>query len=270
MGAIAAFFEFTTKMKYILFSDIDGCFILPHQTPDFHRLRAQFLHLQQLKVDIILNTSKTAHEVMALNQQLALPGPFIVENGGGLLYKSNHSFSMSGKEQLVIRSFGEYQLLSLVAEELRVPVHSNLLTQMTAQYLHELIGLPLEEAALAKIRFFTAPIYIGEQTNEQKKALQHELQAHSFPFVATKNFFHVCCSPLQQKGQAIQTVLSLCYPNIACTTFAIGDSANDFSMFDVCTHAFYIHPNATSDSYPCYSHWNEAMMALFAMIKARN
>ena len=165
-------------MINIIFSDVDGCLIgkgptcFAKITEKIKRASESFL--------VILTTGKTAHEIIQLNHYLHLPGPFIVENGHGLLFKCPFpSISPSYKWNPI----GDYSLFSLgeIKPDLSViksisPPNAPLLTEMEDDYIASLTGMSVEDAYFAKQRFFTEPIFIKHLSPNVLKIFKKQLK----------------------------------------------------------------------------------------------
>ena len=228
-------------MTKIIFSDVDGCLIgrgprsFPQISKEIKRVSQSFL--------IILTTGKTAHEIIRLNHYLDLPGPFIVENGHGILFKYPFPSIPPASEWIPL---GDYAIRSLskikpslsLIKSIR-PSHAPLLTEMTDDNLASLTGLSNEEAYFAKQRFFSEPIFIKPLSIDELKNLKKQLLNKNLYYVQSSHFLHVTTSS-SNKGQAIKFLLqSLFFGNVH-KTYAIGDSLNDFSMFAQCEKNYYI------------------------------
>lgn len=229
-------------MKKILFSDIDGC-IINEPRPHFNQINAELSRLVQTGFNIVLSTAKTAHEMIVLNQHLDLPGPFIIENGGGILFNDSKACSFPDKDMIKI---GPYALLKLGKEKpsplflTSFSPSDSLLTQMSEPQLLACSNLSAEGIPSAKMRFFTEPILIKNLSSDQIKQLKKQLRKNQFYFVQTKNWLHVCSAKNNHKGAAVQFYIASMHANEQCVTYAIGDSINDFSMLNGCDNSFYI------------------------------
>ena len=231
-------------MTNIIFSDVDGCLIGKGLTC-FNKITEAINRISE-SVLLILATGKTAHEIIHLNQYLQLPGPFIVENGQGLLFKWPiptlfHSFKWISLGDYALLSLGEkHQNLSVIKS---ISPPNALLTEMEDDYLAFLTGISVEEAYLAKQRFFTQPIFIKCLSENALKILKKQLRNKNFFYSQSSNFLHAtqCFS---SKGRAIGFLLQSLFLKEVNRTYAIGDSLNDFSMFARCEKSYYIsnHP----------------------------
>ena len=68
---------------YVVFTDLDGT-LFHHYTYEWQPALSAIKRLQALEIPIVINSSKTAAEVIPLRKTLGLHSPFIVENGSAL------------------------------------------------------------------------------------------------------------------------------------------------------------------------------------------
>ena len=74
---------FSYKTPYVVFTDLDGT-LLDHYSYSWSEAAESLKKLSRLGIPVIINTSKTADEVITLQKEMALNAPFIVENGSAL------------------------------------------------------------------------------------------------------------------------------------------------------------------------------------------
>ena len=236
-------------MTNIIFSDVDGC-LIGSKTTCFTTITEAIKRISESFL-VILATGKTAHEIIRLNHYLQLPGPFIVENGHGLLFKSPF-LSIRPSSKWI--SLGDYSLFSLgekkpdmlVLKSISPP--NALLTEMDDDYLAFLTGISVYDAFLAKRRFFTEPIYIKELSQNALKIIKKQLINKKLYYSQSSCFLHVT-KRASNKGRAIRFLLQSLFSDQRNKTYAIGDSWNDFSMFAQCEKNYYIS-NQPYDALP--------------------
>lgn len=239
--------------------------MLVDSKPDFNQINKLIQQLHQADFQLILATAKTAHELIALNEQLNLPGPFIVENGGGILFRQDNGGALSEQATITI---GSYRLLTRCGskpdltqfEALCDP--ALLATSMSDTSFAQITGLSLTQAALAKIRYFSELIYIKELAPLQLKSLKKALHHANIHFIQTTRFLHTCTTKYHHKGAAVKFIMSTIYNGISCQTFAIGNDVNDYSMLKTCDHAFYISPHLSKQVEKYYLNWPLAIEAI--------
>ena len=226
-------------MINIIFSDVDGCLISQGPTC-FTKITDELKRVSESCL-VILTTGKTAHEIIQLNHYLHLPGPFIVENGHGILFKAPFPSILSSKWI----SLGEYGLFTLGETKPDLSMLKSisppnvLLTEMEDYYLASLTGMSVKDAYFAKQRFFTEPIFIKHMTQNALKILKKQLVNKKLYYSQTSRFLHVT-KGFFNKGRAIRFLLQSFFFAQVNKTYAIGDSLNDFSMFAQCEKSYYI------------------------------
>lgn len=242
-------------MHKFIFSDIDGC-IINNSEPDFALINETLQNAINNDFIIVLTTAKTTHELIRLNKILNLPGPFIIENGAGILFKNN-SLENSGAGEII--QIEDYKLLKLINHKPDINIlksicdKGSILTQMNNIEVTKITGLSDSNAILAKTRYFTEPIYIENLDKIKLKLLKSKLRKHKFYFIQTKRFLHVCTNKKNHKGYAIKFLIEKIYHYKNRETYAIGDSVNDFSMLNFCDTSFYITDDINLRAYP--DHW---------------
>ena len=239
--------------------------MLVDSKPDFNQINKLIQQLHQADFKLILATAKTAHELIALNAQLNLPGPFIVENGGGILFRQEHGVAIPKHATINI---GSYRLLKRCGSKPDITQlqalcdPALLVTYMSDITFARITGLSLIQAALAKIRYFTELIYIKELAPSQLKSLKNALRHANIYFTQTTRFLHTCTTKYHHKGAAVNYIMSTMYNGISCQTFAIGNDVNDYSMLKTCDHAFYISPHPSKQVEKYYLNWPLAIEAI--------
>lgn len=230
--------------KKILFSDIDGCIVIQNQPINQHGFQTAVAHLSSHEFDLILSSAKTAHEIILLNQKLNLAGPFIVENGAGLLFKKQPPKTFLLSNEIFITS--DYYLIPLEQESINIQfldkyhLQERLITQMSIKSISNKLNLSSEESECAKKRFFSEALYIKDLHPEKIKEIKKIIQEQGYPILQTHSFLHIQSSIHHHKGAAIHYLLQTLYGDKKTQTYAIGDSFNDFSMLNTCNHAYFI------------------------------
>lgn len=226
--------------KSIIFSDIDGC-LIGEKSTCLSKIAKEVQHVSKSFL-IILTTGKTAHELIQLNHHLHLPGPFIIENGQGILFKNTPPTLPYSR---LCKALGTYALLPLGEKKpdieilKKITLPNTLLTEMDLQYLTTITGLSIENAVHAKKRFFTEPIFIQHLPQNELKTLKKQLLNKNLHYIQTSRFLHVTKTSIN-KGRAIKFLLRSLFHDQVNKTYAIGDSLNDFSMFAQCENNYYI------------------------------
>ena len=69
----------------IIFTDLDGS-LLNHEDYSFREALPALARIRRSAIPLIFVTSKTRGEVEILQQEMCIREPFIVENGGGIIF----------------------------------------------------------------------------------------------------------------------------------------------------------------------------------------
>ena len=143
----------------VVFSDLDGT-LLDHRTYSQAAAAPALERLRQLRVPLILASSKTAAEIIPLRRELGFDAcEAIVENGSGILEAHGENGSTEGK-YLLIR-----QMLDRLPASLRAQYQG--FGDWSAQKVSALTGLPLAEAENARKRRFSEPgLWLGGEEDK--------------------------------------------------------------------------------------------------------
>lgn len=208
-------------------TDLDGTF-LDHDTYSYAAALPAIRALQQRNVPVIFVTSKTAAEVQVLQEQIGLRQPFIVENGGVIVIPDGY-FSNVGEKHVLGAGIEDIQLFLKNCRAFGDQFTG--FSDMSAEDVARVTGLPINDAALAKERISSEPlIWEGDATSKRnfvdatKRAGFQALQGGRFLTIGGKI----------DKGQALLKLLKLFqkYGKTIKTTIALGDSGNDVALLD--------------------------------------
>ena len=73
----------------LVVTDLDGT-LLDHDTYSWAAAYKTLQRLKQLDIPVVINTSKTADEVISLQQDMGINSPFIVENGSAVYWRQGY------------------------------------------------------------------------------------------------------------------------------------------------------------------------------------
>jgi len=133
----------------VVFTDLDGT-LLDHETYTHNAAEPALGRLRELGVPLILASSKTAAEINPLRDQLGFSHcEAIVENGSGILEPRDHGNQSEDTYQQLL------QALNQIPEPLRQ--HYRGFADWSTEEVSARTGLPLADAANAKIRRFSEP-----------------------------------------------------------------------------------------------------------------
>jgi len=274
--------------EYLIFTDLDGT-LLDHDTYDWSPALPALKLLKEREHPVIIVTSKTASEVIALRTQLSNQHPFVVENGAAVFIpkdyfhaqpvgtKSRHNYWVYS--QAAPRSHWQQFVKSLKSQ----PKFSfKSFSQMSLEEIGRETGLPVEAAQRAADREFSEPIqWLGDEAS--KKAFITYCQQHGAQVLQGGRFIHL--TEHADKGQAVQWLIKQYHLNQngantnnsedGCyKTIALGDSHNDAAMLAVVDYPVLVASKKKIDfdiptRQPLFETqglgpvgWNEAIMAL--------
>jgi mannosyl-3-phosphoglycerate phosphatase len=269
-------------VQLIILTDLDGSLL--DATSYSHNAATEALQqIQDLRIPIVLVSSKTRAEMEPLRIRLRNRHPFIVENGGGIFIpRSYFPFLV---EQAPVR--GQYQVveLGLPYMELRVALKEieqdlgyGLLGfgDMSMEEVAHYTGLSPADAALAKQREFDEPFLI-DHDGITCEDLRPYVESRGLRCTKGGRFFHLMGT--SDKGRASRLVLEW-YRRHAesqgreVVSIGLGDSLNDLPMLKAVDRPILVQkPDGTYDPDIHLPHlnyaegsgpigWNKAVLAI--------
>lgn len=218
----------------ILFSDLDGTFLDHHHYTPGPALGAWKM-LEARGIPLIFCSSKTFAEQTALQNELGMRQPFILENGSAIALPKDYfppaSYSAdqtSGSWDLVALSHADRSdLLALIAQ------HPGLrgFSQVGKDALAAATGLKGAALDRARERWFTETLLYPDEEAGVAPLREPFLQA-GWIFSRGGRFFTLQ-SVAADKGKALTRLRDLFqqkYPDARLHTVAVGDSPNDAPM----------------------------------------
>lgn len=195
--------------------------------------------VKKMKIPLILCSSKTRIEQIRIRKLLGLKDPYIVENGGAIIIPNNY-FSISINDKQNIEFPDEVIKLGVSAREIRYK-----LSQIRNRFDLSFKGVSdLSISEISKITGLDTPDLEGINKREygetiliinekEKKILSVEVDKIGLRIIHGGRFFDVTGG--NDKGAAMKFLLDIYKKNCNCkfASFAIGDSKNDESMFEV-------------------------------------
>jgi len=224
--------------RLIIFTDLDGT-LLDYSNYSFEKALPALEILRQKNIPLILCSSKTKKEIEYYRKKLDNNYPFISENGGGIFIpKGYFGFTVHGSrftvidedDYHVIRLGASYPDLRKAIEELRDEgINIRGFGDMTVHELSEIAHMTIEEAEMAKERYFDEPFIFSGPPYKLPQLLK-SINKKGFKFTQGR-FYHLLGS--SNKGIAVSILIDLYkkkYKQIS--TIAIGDSPNDIPMLE--------------------------------------
>lgn len=197
--------------RLLIFSDLDGT-LLDHATYDFTPALPALAEIKARDGLLILASSKTASEMLALHQRLGLGDtPMIVENGAACVRPA----SVGSKD-------ADYRAIRQVLRTLDAPFRG--FGDMSVAEICAETGLPEIEAKRAKTRQFSEPgLWHGDA--HQRAGFLAALARHGISARAGGRFLTLSFGATKADQMAR---LSAQYA--PCFTIALGDAPNDVEM----------------------------------------
>lgn len=233
----------------LIFSDLDGT-LLDHHTYSCQGAEQSLGRIHELGIPLILTSSKTASEILALQATLGLREAFIPENGGGIFVPDNHPLADRVPMQRWGDGFGirfgcSYTEIRRVFESIRDDYGLRGFGDMSVDQISAATGLPHEQACLAAQRDFSEPfLFLGDVKLD---ALRARVWQHGMTVTRGGRFHHLM-SANQDKGKAVSEVTRL-YRTIGfedVVTIGLGDAENDLPFLKIVDIPILI-PHANGD-----------------------
>lgn len=224
--------------KPIVFTDLDGT-LLDYSTYSFEKALPALQLLKEKDIPLIICSSKTKKEIEYYRKKLDNHHPFISENGGGIFIPKDYFRFQIADLRFKIEETRDYQIIRLGAsytdlrkaiEELRDEgINVTGFGDMTVHELAEIAHMTIEEAQMAKERYFDEPFIYSGFPHKLPQLLK-SINKKGFKFTQGR-FYHILGS--SNKGIAVSMLINL-YKNKykKIETIAVGDSPNDIPMLE--------------------------------------
>jgi len=259
--------------QLVIFTDLDGT-LLDEQGYSFEGAAPALARLHRLSIPIVLTSSKTCMEMLALQRRLGLSEPFIVENGGGLFVPPGHPLEIRMAPEPLhgcrgIRFGQPYSAIRRVFAGLRNRYRLRGFGDMPVEEIMERTGLPREGALAAARRDFSEPfVFQGDPCPAE---LAGEVRAQGLAVTRGGRLFHLISSG-QDKGRAVSETLRLFQRGGGhrTVTVGLGDAENDFPLLRAVdvpvlvprhdgTYAEFALPGLRKAPWPGSGGWGAAM-----------
>jgi len=192
-------------------------------------------HLEKLGIPLVLASSKTRAEVEFYREKLGLFHPFITENGGGTFIPADYFsfpllYSHINESYKTIEIGIPYKKLRAVLKSIEERLDCVLLGvgDMTNEQVVDILKLPYEQAARARVREFEEPFIM-----EDPSRLQEVLDCVRWTKANIRQVSGLCyLTGDHDKGQALKLLYKLYeqeYGDILLV--AIGNKEEDIPMF---------------------------------------
>ena len=228
--------------RIIVFSDLDGS-LLDHETYDHSPAQEALDRLRSLGIPLVLATSKTLEEVLYLMEELDLSQPFIIENGGALVFPADYFVPGEAEHEdydEIPFSTGVDELktwLAAVQEEQGYRLRTML--DMSVPEVMDYTGLESGEAERAMMRRYTIPI-VWQDSEERLENFGRRVRDRGWSLLRGGRFVHL--QGQTDKARAMQECVR-CFERQGqkrMITIALGDSENDRGMLEAADYAIVI------------------------------
>lgn len=220
----------------LVFTDLDGT-LLNHDDYSWQAAAPALEELRRRGIPVILVSSKTDQEMLALRRELGNEDPLVCENGSLILIPEAllEPLGVDADERSI--SDGYYYDYRGVAREQILQVLNDLKSDyrftgfawMTTEEIAQYTNLSEQTAELAGERKASEPI-IWRDEAEELEAFQAELANNKLRLLKGGRFYHVMgqCD----KGDAVRSLQKRYehYFRARPYTIALGDSPNDLDM----------------------------------------
>ncbi len=201
-------------------TDVDGT--LMDHSYDLTPAKETIIWLKELKIPVILCTSKTAAEVKLIRQELNITDPYIVENGAAIYCDSNENNCF---EIILGKS---YNSLLDILNKLSMDINFKLkpLNELSDQEITNLTGLSGHSITLMKDRhwsmpFLNPPVHLEEKLNNLCGNYDVDIfKGNRMSHLLSKN---------SNKGKAIKELKNYS-KNYDVKIIGLGDSPNDLPL----------------------------------------
>lgn len=220
----------------LVFTDLDGT-LLNHDDYAWAPAKPALKLLRERQVPLILVSSKTDREILALRQELNNHAPLVCENGSLILIPEAllagfglkiDQRSISDGYYYDYRGISREQILQ-VLNDLKSDFRFTGFAWMTTEEIVQHTGLSPEVAALASERKASEPI-LWRDAPEELEAFKEALAENKLRLLQGGRFYHVMgqCD----KGDAVRSLQKHYQHQFGATPFtiALGDSPNDLDM----------------------------------------
>lgn len=215
----------------VIVTDLDGT-LLDHDSYSFAPAQPALAEIARRGYPLILNSSKTREELLALQRAIGLQQPFICENGAAVFLPEGdtwhcHAFAPPRQQWLPwVHQLRADRGLAFQG-----------FSDWSADQLAALTGLTPDQAALAQERDFTEPLlWTGDE--EARQQFEQLIAEKELRLVRGGRFFSL--QGQFDKAQAMLWLRQHYQRDGAVTMIALGDSPNDRAMLNAADIAVVI------------------------------
>lgn len=244
--------------KYLIFSDIDNTLVQSYvrnngemiHSDGYGDIKKFIIMLKKNQIPLILCSTKTRIEQEKIRKDLEIDDPYIVENGGAIIFSKSYfdldfeNLGLDTKEidgNLVIELGKSYEKIVEILNDIRnnFQIRFKTVSDFSIEELADKVGISIEDAKLMASREYSETII--EIHEDNRIELERRLKNKNLMMVQGTRYFTV--SAFHNKGSAVSILKNLFYKkceNAKVEVIAIGDALNDVSMFENVDQAFLV------------------------------
>ena len=235
-----------TKMKLLLFSDLDGTF-MNHDDYSFDSLKEYISKLKNNHL-IIFNTSKTFPEVIKIKKSLNINFPFIIENGACIffpedfkmkVFKNDNFFKHENYIGFPMTSKTFFWKKKIIEIRKIYNFKFKFYNEIDHEKLRKITQLKSEDVQDSKKRLFGEPVFWMD-TKERLSKFNEEINSIGGKINIGGRFIHITDG--YNKGLAVKKFFDLVdFQNFGnYISVSLGDSQNDVSMLEITDYSCII------------------------------
>lgn len=221
-------------MSLLVFTDLDGS-LMEHETYSIKPAEEALKILASRSVPLVMNSSKTAREIEAIQKATGMPGAYICENGAAL--------RLPEKSKTI--EFGQLQTTWLPkVHEFRIQEGYKFqgFSDWSEKEITNLTGLDEKSAELSKQREYSEPILWRDSANAKQK-FEKQLSSLGLKLLEGGRFLSIQSDFDKSNGM---TWMRKQQNDSLTLTVALGDSPNDEAMLN-CADIAVIIKSAKSE-----------------------
>jgi mannosyl-3-phosphoglycerate phosphatase len=257
------------KKPLVIFTDLDGS-LLDHNTYSHEAANDAMRIIEERKIPLIFNTSKTLAELLELRFRLNNKHPFVIENGSAVVIPPDYFEEVYTTWPQKVESIQGYQVIhfGLTYSQLLLKIHSirNQLkfpfigfSDMDVAGVQQHTGLSVHDAKLAKQRLCSEPI-LWQGSSVLFDQFQRCLVNEGLRVLKGGRFYHILGPVDKRMGVYwLKDHYHEQYYKSPVTTVSLGDGNNDRGMLEATDYAVVIPPE---NGIPLeLSHFNQVIYA---------
>jgi mannosyl-3-phosphoglycerate phosphatase len=227
----------------IIFTDLDGT-LLDHHTYSWDAARPALDAARAAGVPVVICTSKTRAEVEPLRFDMGIQDPFIVENGGAVVFAEG---------TLVLGATYDVLCEALRVASAATGVGARGFSAMSVEEVSQLTGLPASVTRLSMQREYDEPFVVEDEAGTG--LLLAEIERLGFRHTRGGRFFHIIGE--SDKARAVQAAMDrFRRAGGEIVTLGLGDAPNDLSFLSICDRGVMVKGPAD---------WNREVLGFLAL-----